>query len=91
MEMDESKSLADLLGPWVDPNWDSGLVHRCREAWTKPLAALSRAELATLLRQRFAVNHLLPFAKDRMQRADDGTELYDGELQEAIDYASNPI
>jgi hypothetical protein len=83
-------SVADLLGPWVDPDWDSGLIDRCRKAWSKPLRDLSNEELATLLRQRLAVEHLLPIAKQRLaDGVDDDTEMYDGELQSAIDYATN--
>ena len=85
-------SVADILGPWVEPDWDSGLTARCREAWNKPLRDLSREELATLLRQGFAVEQLLPIAKKRL--ADgvvDDTEMFDGELQEAIESASKAI
>lgn len=83
----DTKSVADFLGPWVEPDWDSGLIARCREAWSKPLRDLSREELATLLRQRFAVEHLLPVAQKKLQDADDDTEMFDGELAEAIEYA----
>ena len=82
-------SVADILGPWVEPDWDSGLIARCREAWNKPLQDLSREELATLLRQRYAVEHLLPIAKKRLADGDDDdTEMFDGELAEVIEYAS---
>jgi hypothetical protein len=84
----ENISVADVLGPWVEPDWDSGLIARCRGAWNKPLRDLTREELATLLRQRFAVGHLLPIAKKRLAEVDDDTEMFDGELQEAIEYAS---
>jgi hypothetical protein len=84
-------SVSDILGAWVEPNWDSGLIVHCREAWNKPLQTLSREELATLLRQRFAVAHLLPVAKRKLQEADDNTEMFDGELREAIEYASKAI
>lgn len=91
-EINDSISVADLLGPWVEPDWDSGLVDRCRKAWNKPLRDLSREELATLLRQRIAVKHVLPVAKQRIQdRADDDTEMYAGELEAAIEYAAKPI
>jgi hypothetical protein len=86
-----TKSVADFLGPWVEPDWDSGLIARCREAWSKPLGKLSREELATLLRQRFAVEHLLPVARKKLQEADDDTEMFDGELAEAIEYASRAV
>lgn len=84
----DTKSVADFLGPWVEPDWDSGLIARCREAWNKPLRELSREELATLLRQRFAVEQLLPVARKKLQQADDDTEMFEGELVEAIEYAS---
>jgi hypothetical protein len=85
-------SVADILGPWVEPDWDSGLIARCREAWNKPLRDLSREELATLLRQRFAVEQLLPVARKRLEDGvDDDTEMFDGELQEATEYASKAI
>lgn len=84
-------SVADILGPWVEPNWDSGLIARCREAWNKRLRDLSKEELATLLRQRYSVEHLLPIAKKRLEDGNDDTEMFDGELQEAIKYASKAI
>ncbi len=60
------QSIADALGPWRDPDFNSGLIERCRQAWTKPLKDLTNQELATLLRQRIAVEHLLPFARHRL-------------------------
>lgn len=85
-------SVADVLGPWVEPDWDSGLIDRCRGAWNKPFTELSREELATLLRQRIAVEHVLPIAKQRLQEAvNDDTEMYEGELAAAIEYASKSI
>lgn len=88
-DTNDNLSVADILGPWVEPGWDSCLIARCRAAWSKPLRDLSREELATLLRQRIAVEHLLPIAKKRLEdELDDATEMFDGELQEAIEYAS---
>lgn len=93
-EMSESRdgtSVADILGPWIEPDWDSGLIARCREAWHKPLRELTREELATFLRQRIAVAQLLPVAQKKLADGEDDTELFDGELQEAIEYASKDI
>ena len=91
-DTNDNNSVADILGPWIEPDWDSGLIARCREAWNKPLRDLSREELATLLRQRYAVEHLLPIAKNRLENGvDDDTEMFDGELQEAIEHASKTI
>ena len=86
----ERISLADILGPWVEPDWQSGLIERCRNAWSTPLPELTNEQLATLLRQRFAVEHLLPIAQQRVREGfDDDTELSDGELERAIEHASN--
>jgi hypothetical protein len=85
---EDTISIADILGPWVDPDWESSLVHRCREAWNKPLKDLSREELATLLRQKLATKQLLPVAKRKLLEVNDETEMFDGELDEAIKYAS---
>jgi len=88
--MTDTISLADLLGPWVEPDCDSSLIERCRNAWSKPLRDLTNQELATLLRQRFVVDHLLPIATQRvLDGFDDDSEIYDGELQSAIEYARN--
>ncbi len=82
-------SIADLLGPWVEPDCDSGLIERCRNAWSKPLRELTNEELATLLRQRIAVDHVVPIAERRVQEGvDDGTEMYDGELAAAVQDAT---
>jgi hypothetical protein len=81
-------SIADLLGPWVEPDWESSLIERCRNAWSKPIRDLTNQELATLLRQRFAVEQLLPVASQRvLDGFDDDTEICDGELESAIEYA----
>lgn len=88
----ETISVADLLGPWVDPDWDSGLIERCRNAWSKPLRDLTNQELATLLRQRFAVEYILPIARKRVLNGfDDKTEIYDGELENAIEYVRKAV
>jgi len=33
-------TLAEILGPWVEPDWDSGLIARCRGAWFKSLSCV---------------------------------------------------
>jgi hypothetical protein len=54
------------------------------------LPELTNEQLATLLRQRFAVEHLLPIAQQRVRDGfDDDTELSDGELKRAIEHGSN--
>ncbi|MFA6466621.1 MAG: contact-dependent growth inhibition system immunity protein [Patescibacteria group bacterium] len=79
-------SIKDILGPWEDPNFDSSLIERCRNAWEKELDLLTNEEMATFLRQNIAASNILPLAKKRIaEKYDDNTEMYDGELQEAIE------
>jgi len=81
----ERRSIADFLGPWSEPNFDSGLVDRCRQNWNVPISELSDEALATFLRQKIALQILVPEAKRRIETgASDGTEIYEGELREAI-------
>jgi hypothetical protein len=84
----DSKSVADFLGPWIEPNFESSLIARCRAAWNKPFRDLSRLELATLLEQKFVIEHVLPVARKKLQEANDDTEMFDGQLAEDIDHAS---
>jgi hypothetical protein len=82
------KCLTDILGPWVEPQWQSGLINRCRAAWGKPLNTLTNQELATLLRQKIATEHILPIAENRVEEdIDDDTEIYEGELKAAVERA----
>ena len=86
--MTESRTLSEIVGPWEEPDFKSGLIARCREAWVKPIGNLSREELATLLRQKIAVDHLVPIANEKISAGiDDDTELHEGELAAAIEYA----
>ncbi len=86
---DNALCLADVLGPWQQPDWDSGLIEQCRLTWQTPFRELNSGQLAMLLRQGFAVSHLLPVAQSRIRDGiDDDTELYDGELQSAVDAAT---
>ncbi len=82
----ENVSLADLAGAWVNPGFESSLVLRCKAAWSKPLGQLTNRELATFLQQRMATENILPIAKARLEsKTDDGTEIYEGELKEAVE------
>lgn len=79
------KSVVDIEGPWIDSNSDSGLIKRVRKAWDKPMNELTNEELATLLRQKIAVQYILPLAKKRVEENyDDNSELYDGELKKVV-------
>ena len=79
------RSLAEIEGPWKEPNFESGLIERLHAAWSKPVESLTNHELATCLRQRIAVDHLLLLAKRRIEDGfDDDTEIYDAELARTI-------
>jgi CDI immunity proteins len=86
--LNDNLTIAEILGPWKEQEWESGLIERCRNAWNKPLRNLTNEELATLLRQRIAVEYLLPIAEKRIDDGtDDETEMYEGELADAIQSA----
>jgi len=79
------KSVADTLGPWVDPDWDSGLVQRCRESWNVPIRELINEMLATFLRQDIATDLILEESILRLDAGyDDDSEMFDGELAEKV-------
>jgi hypothetical protein len=81
----ESRSAADIHGPWVDPGFDSGLVERVRRSWTTPIGDLTNGTLATFLRQRLATEAVVREARKRLDAGyDDDSELYDGELAAAL-------
>jgi hypothetical protein len=78
-------SIADVVGPWSDPGFDSGLVRRCEQYWSVPVHELPDQILATLLRQRIAISLVEPEAARRGNtNIADGSELYEGELAEAL-------
>lgn len=79
----ETRSVADIEGPWEEPDWDSGLIDRCRRAWNIPISELTNAMLATFLRQQFATDAIALEARRRLDAGfDDGTEPREGELLE---------
>lgn len=80
-----SLTLAEILGPWRQTDFKSGLIERCRKAWDKPLDVLSNLELATLLQQDLAVDHVIPVARKRLQDAvNDNSEMFENQLAEAL-------
>ena len=83
----QSKTLAEAIGPWADPDFESGLIKTCREAWDKSFDSLSRREVAVLLRQKVAIPQLLPVASALLESEDDDTEVDEGELSRAIVFA----
>ena len=84
--MSPHRSLSDVYGPWVEQDWQSGLIDRVSAAWSKPIESLTNHELATCLRQKLAIDDVLVVAKERIAAGvQDDSELDDTELQDAID------
>jgi hypothetical protein len=89
MPQPQPTTVADIHGPWVDPDMDSGLIQRCKLHWNTPVTELTNAMLATYLRQRFALSLLVAEARKRIaENFVDDTELYEQELEEALQYAT---
>lgn len=89
--MNERTTVADIEGEWVDPEFESSLIIRCREAWNKEIKELTNQELSTFLRQKIAVDAIAPIAEERIKnKIEDGTEAWDDELEEALSHALKP-
>jgi hypothetical protein len=72
------KSVADVEGPWRNPNFESGLIIRLRNAWHKPVNKLSKEQLATFLRQRVALLLIIREARRRLEDGfEEGSEMYE--------------
>jgi hypothetical protein len=86
MKEDNKKiSVRDICGEWKDPGFSSSLIERCKAAWNKPLSRLTNAEVASFLREKVALDYILPIARERIDIGfDDETELYIGELEETV-------
>ena len=83
-------SVADVAGPWVDTDFESELIERCKRYWNVPVNELPNEVLATYLRQRITLQLMIPEARKRLERGmNDDSEMYDGELSEALRGASN--
>ncbi len=74
-------SAADVEGPWIDPDFDSGLIQRCKANWHTPISELTNEILATFLRQEIALSLVIPEARKRVTAGYiDDTELYEEQL-----------
>jgi hypothetical protein len=81
----EKRSIADIVGPWIDPDFNSSLIARCRDNWSKPVGELTNFVLATFIRQQIALNLVVPEARRRIEAGyTDETEILDDELTLAI-------
>jgi hypothetical protein len=86
-----AKSLEEMEGVWDEPEFSSSLTLRCHAARKKPIDQLSDLELATLLNQDIGVQHILPEAIRRLEQGKpDETEMFEGQLEEAVKARKNP-
>lgn len=82
--MNRKISVQNLEGPWHGPA-NTGLVQRCKEAWSTPFQDLSDLMVATFLSQKIGLPHMLVEAEYRLSAlARDDSELFDGQLEEAL-------
>lgn len=85
----ESRCVADVEGPWIEPEINSSLIERCRANWSVPVGAVSNYVLATFVRQQIAMNLVMPEAQHRIASGfTDESELYDEELSVAVSEAT---
>jgi hypothetical protein len=81
----EKQAVADIVGPWVDPGFDSSLIGRCRDNWSVPVGEITNHVLATFIRQQIALGLVVPEAQRRIASGyTDETEILDDELALAI-------
>lgn len=87
--MKKHLSIRDIEGDWVEPDFNSSLIERCRDNWSKPVKELPNYVLATFLRQKFGLSIAIPEAQKRIKSNYlDGSELYDEELENALKIAN---
>jgi hypothetical protein len=85
MRSSQPLSVADVEGPWIAPDFDSGLIQRCKASWHTPISELTNEILATFLSQELALSIVLPEARKRVAtNYVDNTELYEEQLIEAL-------
>ena len=81
----EKRTVADIVGTWVEPAFNSSLIERCRDNWSVPVGELTNYVLATFIRQKIALGLVLPEAQRRIALGfTDETEILDDELALAI-------
>ena len=85
----ETRCVADVVGPCMQPDFESSLIALCREDWSTPIGEISNYALGTFIRQQIALELVLPEARHRIATGfTDDTELYDEELSVAVSGAS---
>jgi hypothetical protein len=83
-------TVADVEGAWVEPEFNSGLIERCRAYWSTPVTELPNGILAMFIRQKFGLPVVIPEARLRIEQGvHDDSELYDDELSNALSEVQN--
>jgi hypothetical protein len=81
----DKRTVADVVGPWLEPDFNSSLIERCRNNWSTPVGELTNYVLATFIRQKIALSLVVPEAQRRIASGyTDETEILDDELTIAI-------
>lgn len=81
----EKRAVIDIVGTWVDPGFESSFIGRCRDNWSLPIGEITNYVLATLIRQRIALDLVVPEAQRRIASGyTDETEILDDELALAV-------
>jgi hypothetical protein len=81
----EKRSIAENVGPWVEPDFNSSLIERLRANWSVPVGDISNYVLATFIRQCVGLDLVIPEAKRRIACGfTDATEILDDELAIAL-------
>lgn len=81
----ETRSVADIVGRWRDPDFESNLIERCKRVWSTPIGELPDLMIATYLNQKLATEQMQLEAKRRLDgRLRDDSELFDGQLAESL-------
>jgi hypothetical protein len=84
----ETRCVADIAGPWIQPDFESSLIARCRDNWSTSIGEISNYALATFIRQQIAWEIALPEARRRIAVGFlDDSELCDDELFVAVSEA----
>lgn len=65
----KDKTLDELDPPaWGDPDYDSGLVHRCHRLRRVKLREFDEADLRVMIGQRIGLPYLVPLALDNLEQ-----------------------
>lgn len=81
----DTTCVAEIEGPWIDPEAPTGLIERCKRYWDVPLYQLPDIMVATFLQQGIAFQLMIDEAERRLASGrPDRSELYDGQLAQAL-------